>query len=44
MDKKKKNVQVTKLAQTRCQNVSMSKIDRLKFGWPYFFILKIERL
>jgi uncharacterized protein YozE (UPF0346 family) len=28
--KKKKNLQVTKLAETRCQNLSMPKMDRLK--------------
>jgi hypothetical protein len=26
---KKKNLQVTKLAQTRCENLFMSKINRL---------------
>ncbi len=29
-NKNKKNLQVTKLGQTKCQNSSMSKIDRLK--------------
>jgi hypothetical protein len=43
-NKKKGNLQDVKLAQTKCQSISMSKIDPQVVGQPYFFISKMDCL